>query len=348
MDKLLARTAYTRLHVSRKAARITNAKNRLALQDTIAEHTRYQKLISSDRRTTRANERLDKRLGPLAPRRAVGKYELETVGSFDQTRVVPPALPKDLQRRFWNIVENDRVLVLRGVDRHRIGVVKQVDKENDTCIVDGMNKMPMFVPEMFRRGDLDGTAVVWREEPVKYKDLRLVHPVIDQNTNKWKDAVVAEIEMSSVRYDKLDEGKPKWTRYVKGTNIEIPWPEVKEEEFKDRDGDTRIMDVETKTYVPTLLMPPFPESVVDELRGKFSKFRKRHEPEYVALVEQREALKNGNGLVMRKTPVQELNKLAREKRKALGRPEMSEETLELIGRVMAQKKPELLEEYARA
>ena len=83
--------------------------------------------------------------------------------------------------------------------------------------------------------------------------------------------------------------------------------------------------------------------MIDELRGKFSKFRKRHEPEYVAYLEAKEAKKSGNGLVMPKTPVQMLNKLEREKRKALGKPEIPEDVLEMIGRVMAQKKPELLE-----
>jgi large subunit ribosomal protein L24 len=42
------------------------------------------------------------------------------------------------------------------------------------------------------------------------------------------------------------------------------------------------MEVETPTWVPSLRNAPFPSSVLDELRNKYSKYRTRHDPEYVA------------------------------------------------------------------
>jgi large subunit ribosomal protein L24 len=41
------------------------------------------------------------------------------------------------------------------------------------------------------------------------------------------------------------------------------------------------MEVETPTWIPSLHYAPFPPSVLDELRNKFSKYRTRHDPEFV-------------------------------------------------------------------
>ncbi len=103
------------------------------------------------------------------------------------------------------------------------------------------------------------------------------------------------------------------------------------------------MDVETETYQPTLLSAPLPGGVIDELRNKYGKYRTRHDPEYIAKVEAEEAQKRAWENTKIRTPVQELNKKARMERKALGRPELSEDMLERIGKVMAENRPQLLE-----
>lgn len=103
------------------------------------EHVEFQKLVANDRRASRAEEKEDHRLGPLKPRRAVGKQELESFGSFDRMRLVPPKVPEKHRIRFWNIVQKDRVVILTGRDRHKIGTVKRIDKENNSLIVEGLN-----------------------------------------------------------------------------------------------------------------------------------------------------------------------------------------------------------------
>lgn len=57
-------------------------------------------------------------------------------------------------------------------------------------------------------------------------------------------------------------------------------------------------------------------------------------------VAQEEAEKQRNAVV--RTPLQELNRKLRMERKALGKPTLSEDMLERIGRVMAQNRPEAL------
>lgn len=46
-------------------------------------------------------------------------------------------------------------------------------------------------------------------------------------------------------------------------------------------SDTLRLEIDTSTWTPTLLRAPLPGSVIDELRGKYSVFRTRHDPEYM-------------------------------------------------------------------
>lgn len=74
---------------------------------------------------------------------------------------------------------------------------------------------------------------------------------------------------------------PKHTRYVAGEGIEIPWPNPETHNYQDKESDTLRLDVETLTWTPSLKNQPFPSSVLDELRNKYSKHRTRHDPKYV-------------------------------------------------------------------
>lgn len=201
-------------------------------------------------------------------------------------------------------------------------------------------KIPIKKPEVLAKSEK--SRIYYREAAVKYADVRLVYPLPDPETGILKDTIIANVQMSKIWFDKRDKSK-KWNRLVPGIeSFSIPWPAKQKPEPVDRIGDTRILDVETKTFTPTLLKPPFPVGVIDELRNKYSKFRTRHDPEYVAKKEAEELVRKMEENARILTPVQEINRKAREERKALGKPILSEEMLEKIGRVMAQNRPELL------
>lgn len=74
---------------------------------------------------------------------------------------------------------------------------------------------------------------------------------------------------------------PRYSRYISGLGLEIPWPKEELPQIKDGQWDTLRVEVDTQTWVPTLDNPPFPSTIIDELRNKYSKFRSRHDPEYV-------------------------------------------------------------------
>lgn len=139
MDKLLSRAIRAKSQAARRSKKKYEMVVTRHLNNTRKENAAYLKMVGDDRRTVRAEEKEDHRLGPLAPRRAVGKEELEAYGSFDQSRIIPPSVPRQFRIKHWNICEKERVVVLRGPDRHKIGAVKSIDKKNNTVIVEGLN-----------------------------------------------------------------------------------------------------------------------------------------------------------------------------------------------------------------
>jgi large subunit ribosomal protein L24 len=125
---------------------------------------------------------------------------------------------------------------------------------------------------------------------------------------------------------------------VPGLNVAIPWPKVEKPKKVDYACDTLRIDVEEKTFIPTLLSPPVPEGLIDELRNQYSKFRTRHTEEYIAQKAAEEEEKKAARMKSREmlTPVQEFNRKQREIRRARGQPVLTEEMLAKIGEVMAK------------
>lgn len=130
-----------------------------------------------------------------------------------------------------------------------------------------------------------------------------------------------------------------------GLNIIIPWPKLEPQEKLDHPGDTLRIDVEERTFVPTLLRPPMPEAVLDELRNKYSRFRTRHEPEYIARLEAEEQVKTDRVKLMdsMRSPLQELHRAERASKKKKGKPRLTVEMLEEIGKVIAKSRERTLQ-----
>lgn len=72
----------------------------------------------------------------------------------------------------------------------------------------------------------------------------------------------------------LEDGRivTRWSRFVKGTDIEIPKPLRK---YNDQSGEeaftTAVDDVISVTYKPDFSQPPFPADLVKELRNPYKK-----------------------------------------------------------------------------
>jgi large subunit ribosomal protein L24 len=181
------------------------------------------------------------------------------------------------------------------------------------------------------------------ELPIPISGVRLVHPVRDPVTGETKDVIINQLKHGYFNHDRLT-GKVSWSRFVPGLNIVIPWPVPADKEVVDYPVDTLRIDVEARTFVPTLLRPPMPENVIDELRGKYSRFRTRHEPEYIARLEAEDQAKKDRVKLMdsMRSPLQELHRAERENKKKKGKPRLTLEMLEEIGKVIAKNRERTL------
>ncbi len=169
--------------------------------------------------------------------------------------------------------------------------------------------------------------------------IRLVHPLADPKTGVVRDVIIRELKPMGITRDRPTR-ETFFQRVVPGLNVEIPWPEEPPSTDVDHPGDTLRIEVEDRTFIPTLLRPPMPESVIDELRNKYSKFRTRHTPEYVAKIEAAEAEKKlrkkgarGDEMLL---PINEFNRKMRALRRERGPPQLTDEMLEKIGEVIAR------------
>jgi large subunit ribosomal protein L24 len=152
------------------------------------------------------------------------------------------------------------------------------------------NQVDMEFPSYLLKGEKDKRP--YRPFPLPYllDDVRLVVPLDDPDTGATRDVVVKHVYGGEpIVEQQYGSTTPRHTRYISGLDIEIPWPESDAPEYNDEAIDTLRFQVDEKTYLPSLLTFPFPSTMLDELRNKYSKFRTRHDPEWVAKKEEQDA-----------------------------------------------------------
>ena len=117
-------------------------------------------------------------------------------------------------------------------------------------------------------------------------------PLQNPETGVTKDVLVRNVHAGEPFLERpYGSQTPRHTRYISGMNVEIPWPHEEIPEVQDEQADTLRIHAEEKTFLPSLQMFPMPSTVIDELRNKYSKFRTRHDPEYIAAQVKKEARK---------------------------------------------------------
>lgn len=185
------------------------------------------------------------------------------------------------------------------------------------------------------------------EASIQLSDVRLVYPLLNPETGIRRDVIINELKKKVVAERPDRPHGPKVTqRYIAGLEPRefIPFPEVTNPEEKDHDIDTLRIEVDERTWVPTLLGPPMPETVIDELRNKYSVFRDRHDDEFIQKKEEGqarlEAWKRRKAEMML-TPLQEFHRKQRAEKRKLGWAPLDKETMKRIGQVMARNGAEV-------
>lgn len=187
--------------------------------------------------------------------------------------------------------------------------------------------------------DADFRPVRATEQAVPLSSVRLVYPLTDPETGETRDVIIKKLVSTAIFHDR-QTNSTFWKRVIPGLNLIIPWPKNEPKERKDFDCDTLRLDVEARTFVPTLLRPPMPTNVIDELRNKYSKFRTRHDPEYIEakMQEDREKEAKRKQIEEMRTPLKDINRRERKLRKAKGKGKLSTDMLERIGQVIARRR----------
>ncbi|OCL01353.1 hypothetical protein AOQ84DRAFT_306900 [Glonium stellatum] len=309
--------------------------DRKVFRQQLAQQNRSKAAVLKEARLARHQ---DWDMGPLAPNRAFGK-DKDTFGALEQIHIAPIEIPEKMRRKQWNIVEGDRVVLLSGRDKGKIGMIKTTWKESDRVSVEGLNQAYMKSEEWQRQLDGNPSPISTTEIPVYYDEVRLVQTIRDPRTHQLRDVVVDEIEVRNFRRNKHTR-EETWDRFIPSTDIEIPWPAKGEPEHTDHEDDTLRITTEERSFVPTLLIPPFPETVIDELRGKYSKFRTRHDEDYVErkMKEDEEAEARKKLAIRMRTPLQEFHIGQNEEKARKGEPQLTEDMLARIGEVIAANK----------
>jgi len=138
MQKVLRRTALAERQALCRAkvrkSKYDSEKRTLDLQEAIV----HRRLINQNLKNARITRREDWQLGPLAPKRDVGAQK-DTYGTSNSRMLRGLDLPESERTKTWVLAEEDRVVILEGRDKGRIGVVKSINKETDQLTVEGLN-----------------------------------------------------------------------------------------------------------------------------------------------------------------------------------------------------------------
>ncbi|KAL2179858.1 mitochondrial 54S ribosomal protein uL24m [Thermothelomyces heterothallicus CBS 202.75] len=353
MDKILRRVRMAERQVARRTEAMQRKLNGLKKDTYMRELKALRQEAGLELNQAIKNRHQDLELGPLRPNRDVSDLTSDFHnywGSISPDRALLQHEISDEQkaaRSAWAggptylcLAVGDRVVVTEGEYKGRIAKIVNINKASMTVELDGNVgitnvKVPSF---LVKHGS---PRVQQMKQFFPISSVRLVHPLPDPATGTVRDVIIRELKPIRITHDRPTR-KVFFSRLVPGLNVQIPWPKTPPKVKEEYPGDTLRLDVEERTFVPTLLRPPMPETVIDELRNKYSKFRTRHTPEYIAKVEALEAEKKARRKGARAEemllPLQEYNRKMRELRRQRGKPELTEEMLEKIGEVIAKNK----------
>jgi large subunit ribosomal protein L24 len=341
MQNIIKRTQRAVQRAEKRTQRKTEVNEKHAKKNYLAEVQRLRASKIGDIAAARKARIEDWNLGPLAPNRAVGRHA-SRYGALTDVQMQPILIPKHMRRKHHHIVEGDRVMVMKGVEKGKIGTVMHLHKEAEMVSLDGLN-MAYVDGSKFQEDETDTKKP--RHEfnmPFSYDDVRIVHKWFDPRTETVKDVIVEEIEIRPKLGPKghekdVNTGERLYDRFVPGEGSYIPWPDKKDVAKKDQEGDTLRITVEENTFIPTLLIPPMPETVIDELRSKYSKFRTRHDDDYVEKMKAQDEASSGDSelLARMRTPLQEHRVRQQEAKKAAPPKVLTDDMLARIGQVMA-------------
>lgn len=207
----------------------------------------------------------------------------------------------------------------------------------------------MATPRYVLEATGENRTVQTTEASIQLCHVRLVYPLLNRETGIRRDVIINELEKRSVPETpgRFSYKRRVDQRYIAGLEPReyIPFPALPKPELTDHDQDTLRIEVDERTWIPTLLGPPMPETVIDELRNKYGVFRDRHDDEFIQKKEEGQASlaawkkKKAEMMV---TPLQQFHRKQRDEKRKLGWAPLDQETMKRIGQVMARNGAKVL------
>lgn len=146
MQKVIRRTILAEKQAVRRAAKRQEKKQREWRKNTL-EQARFQRRDEVEQiQAAHKAIKEDWELGPLAPKRDVGNMK-DAYGTVNTLRSKGPVLTTKARwdQRVWIggkypfVVEGDRVAIMEGRDRGKIGTVMEMDFSRGELKVEGLN-----------------------------------------------------------------------------------------------------------------------------------------------------------------------------------------------------------------
>ena len=156
MQKVIRRTIFAEKQAARRNARKKERSTKLWLYEARQEASFTRGHEVKQLKAAQTARREDYELGPLAPRRDVGN-DKESYGTLNQYQLRLNRVDRERREealksvggRFLNIVKGDRVVLLEGKDKGKIGKISEVDLDRLACKVEGLNmvsSVPRILP----------------------------------------------------------------------------------------------------------------------------------------------------------------------------------------------------------
>lgn len=112
-------------------------------RDRIAERQSQVKLLNESKKDARKRRKEDYELGPLAPRRDVGEFE-QTYGTANP-RITQGVDVAEWEQKWCPFEVGDRVVLKKGRDKGKIGVIDEVNKGTQTLRIKDLNMVSVSV-----------------------------------------------------------------------------------------------------------------------------------------------------------------------------------------------------------
>ncbi|KAL9125923.1 MAG: hypothetical protein Q9217_004944 [Psora testacea] len=320
MQRLQRRTQKAIAHATRQA---TLQSKRIARLDQVrkdrrnAQQSHYRRSLLAEANQARWE---DWHLGPLAPVREESRQDrlklperyLENPGKGRNREKARTGRKQAGSVRMLrkpvshNFKVGDRVccVAMKGPARKcrgKISTVTEVRVGEKACLVKGLN----MIRTNRRPKTLDPNPPKRIHTPIPTSSLVPVRTLINPYTNTREDVLIGltpnqRIIADSLPIEPSDPFSPTATTRARASLAERrtkrrenrekaaqrAGPEADRKEEKEHEIDTLRYEAEARTWTPSLLRAPMPGGVIEELRGKYSKFRTRHEPEYIQKIEQ--------------------------------------------------------------